>query len=50
MDYIVNENIKIIAETKTKQQAKELQATLNKANINAYSKALRKIGVKGGSR
>lgn len=51
MDYIVNGNIKLIVEAEKKREENSArQPILKKANVNAYSKALRRISVKGGGR
>lgn len=51
MDYIMNENQRKIAEVSVSKVKKNTsQPVLSKANVSAYSKALRRIGIKGGSR
>lgn len=47
MDYIVNKNPKFVVEVRMQDKDKP---ALQKDNINAYSRALRKIMGKGGRR
>lgn len=49
MDYIMNGNQRKIAEVSRGKKSTS-QPVLSKANVSAYSKALRRIGIKGGSR